>query len=735
MQMKDWERTKQILLEILNLAPEKREDFLADSEVSAEIRREVESLLANESAAEEFMSLTAGGFSREFFGGGEAAETSIIGLKIGIYEITEEIGGGGMGAVYQAKRVDGKFEQKVAIKMLKREYNTGRIRRRFEIEKEIQSKLHHPNIAALLDSGRCGDGVPYLVMEYIEGVPVDVFCRERSLDLKARLKLFNKVCEAVGFAHRNLIIHRDLKPSNILVNESGEPKLLDFGISKLLDAENSADKNTVTMLGAMTPEYASPEQIAGEQVATATDIYSLGVILFNLLTETHPFETDRRKVGEISNTTGRAAPRTPSSAFREKGKGRRGKRGKGRKGDGEIFEDDLLFSPASRLPFPLSRLKGDLDNIILKALRLEPERRYKTAEQFSADLWRFVDDLPVLARPATASYRANKFFQRHKISVFAGIFIFLSIFAGLTTAVWQAFAAREQAQIAAEMQKQAEAGTAHARAEEEKAKKISEFMSKVISYANPSWYAEGSKFKGEVKLIDVMDDLSAKIDVEFAGQPDVQSELHHKFAEVYHFSQRGSRVESARAKELYHARRALDLRRQFYGEKHELVAKDLFYLWCSAAVETGEANDENYAKTLAKAMQMMRETNPHNLNLPYMIEAYTAQMAMPGSRETHEKYRQAVTPPTTENKYQIAERYLLEALPIFRKHYKEDNSAIYANECKLAYVQIMQNKSAEAAPHYQICQEAMTKLQDESQLKSIGKYLSQVKEAAAANNR
>ena len=692
MQTENWETTKQILQETLNLAPDERAGFLDDSPISAEIRAEVESLLACENAAEKFMSLTASGFGGELFAGNDDVKYSPIGQSIGIYEIVEELGFGGMGAVYLAERRDEKFEQKVAIKMLKRELNTQKIRRRFEIEKEIQAKLHHPNIAALLDAGRCADGVPYLVMEYIEGTPIDVFCREKSLALKARLKLFNKVCEAVGYAHRNLVIHRDLKPSNIIVTEKGVPKLLDFGISKLLDAEHSEDRNTVTMLGAMTPEYASPEQIKGETVTTATDIYSLGVVLFNILTEAHPFERDAQTNGESSRITGRNAPQTPSSAayYREK----------------EIKTLSSEITSQTLLPFSSARLKGDLDNIILKALRTEPERRYKTVEQFSTDIWRYIDGIPILARRATVSYRASKFYQRNKISVFAGMFVFFALITGITVAIWQADVARKQADIALDAQRRSEVETERAKIEEAKSKKITAFMSKFISYANPGWFAEGAKFGGNARVIDAVEDLSDKIDTEFAGEADIQAELHHKFSEVFLWVSKntsGERLKKLTQKRAFHAIRALELRKQFYGTRHELVAKDLFYAYYFLGKD-----DYEQAQILAQAIVIMRETNPNNLNFPYMLEAYSARLMLPDEYEIHEPFRNAVFPPTVENKYQIAERYLRESLPVFRLHYKEDNSAIYAAECKLAYTLAMQEKWMDFDEHYAVCKQSET---------------------------
>ncbi|HYG09620.1 MAG TPA: serine/threonine-protein kinase, partial [Pyrinomonadaceae bacterium] len=342
MHAENWKTVKEVLLETLRLAPSERRDHLQRADITVEIRAEVESLLSLEAEAEDFMSLSVGQFSSDLLD-----QTVHTNQRIGSYEIVSELGFGGMGAVYLATRADGKFEQRVAIKMLKREFNTGKIRRTFDREKEILATLAHPNIAGLLDAGTTADGIPYLVMEYVKGEPIDKFCRSRNLSLHARLKLFNKVCDAVAFAHRNLIVHSDLKPSNILVNTDGEPKLLDFGISRLLDA-NADNGNTITHLGALTPQYASPEQIRGETVTTATDVYSLGVVLFKTLTESLPYHVGNHTNGNLLR---------------------------------EIMEaEPVLPSEAAQTPLTGSQLKGDLDNIILKSLAKEPARRYQTVE-------------------------------------------------------------------------------------------------------------------------------------------------------------------------------------------------------------------------------------------------------------------------------------------------------------------------------------------------------------------
>ena len=461
MQAENWKTVKDILLEALSLDLSRRGEFLEQAPITSETRREVESLLSIEKNAKDFLSVSAGDFSKDFFDG---EGVSLAGQQIGAYEIVRELGEGGMGAVYLAKRVDGKFEQTAAIKMLKREFNTEKIRRRFALEKEIQAKLSHPNIARLLDAGTTADGVPFLVMEYVEGQPIDRFCVENSLSLNERLMLFNRVCAAVAFAHRNLIVHRDLKPSNILVTKNGEPKLLDFGISKLLD--ESDGEHTITNFGAMTPQYASPEQIKGEPVTTAADIYSLGVILCKILTGDFPYNFAGKTNAAIFKEVTDSEPTLPSRAAK---------------------------NPQFAIRNPQS-LRGDLDNIVLKTLRKNPENRYKTVEQLAADIRRFVEGLPVSARPATLAYRASKFYRRNRIPVFAAILIFLSLITGVVVTASQARAARLQAQIASEARSAAENESEKANAEKEKAEKISRFMARIVSYANPAWYAEGSKF-------------------------------------------------------------------------------------------------------------------------------------------------------------------------------------------------------------------------------------------------
>ncbi len=454
-----WEKISGILLNCLEMEVSRRGEYLDSLRLERDLRTEVESLLELEEGAESLMNLSAVELSDGYFDE-RFEESAGAGQIFGAYRVVREIGSGGMGAVYLAERADGKFEQKVALKLLKREMNTAALRRRFQHEREILAELEHPNIARLLDAGTTKDNIPFIALEYVEGLPINVYCNQNDLDITQRLDLFREVCLAIDFAHRNLVVHRDLKPSNILVNESGAPKLLDFGISKFIsdDFEN-ADLATITELGVMTPSYASPEQIQRKSVTTATDIYSLGVILFELLCGHRPFETKENDFKEIYDSIIKTDPPLPSSMVNfatmhlpDLAEARTDLEPPGvprsvvEQEPKPRFKTEMLdtrenIALRTRRPHinvTASGIRGDLDNIVLKAMRKEPERRYSSAENFAEDILRHLRGLPVTARPNTYSYRAEKFYQRNKVSVFASVLIILAIFAGIVTTVWQA---------------------------------------------------------------------------------------------------------------------------------------------------------------------------------------------------------------------------------------------------------------------------------------------------------
>ncbi len=370
------------------------------------LRREVESLLAQTTAV--FEECADDAPTRRDL---PALET---GRRIGAYAIVSEIGRGGMGAVYLAQRADGAFDKKVAIKVLKRGLDTDEILRRFFAERQILARLDHPSIVRLIDAGTADDGLPYLAMDYVEGMPITQFAREGQLPVRERLQLFRTVCSAVTYAHQNLIVHRDLKPSNILITKEGDVRLLDFGIAKLLEPDSQAPVVTITTLRVMTPEYASPEQVKGEVVTTVSDVYSLGVVLYELLTGERPYQLSRGSTDELNKAICEQEPERPSTTVS--------------KGDGSSKDQ----APNSKL------IRGDLDNIVLKALRKEPPRRYASVDQFSDDIRRHLEGLPVRARRDTFSYRAGKFLQRHKLPVAAAVLLVLALLAGVVAASWEA---------------------------------------------------------------------------------------------------------------------------------------------------------------------------------------------------------------------------------------------------------------------------------------------------------
>ena len=346
-----------------------------------------------------------------------------VGRRVGVYELLEEVGRGGMGEVYRAVRVDGEFEKQVAVKLVRGGWDAEFIVERFRQERQVLARLDHPNIARLLDGGTTEDGIPYLVMELIAGIPIDQYCRQHNLSVDERLQLFQDVCAAVHYAHQRLVVHRDIKPGNILVTAQGAPKLLDFGIAKIVDP---AGGSGTTLLLPMTPEYASPEQLRSEPVTTASDVYSLGVVLYVLLTGRLPYDIDRRNMAEIIRAATDAEPERPSDALL-------------RSGDGEAAP---LLAKTRR------RLRGDLDTILLKALRKEPQHRYSSVEQFSEDIWRERQGLPVTARRGSWNYRAAKFLHRHKLGVALAAMAFLAVLGGTAATLREARIAAVNAQRA-----------------------------------------------------------------------------------------------------------------------------------------------------------------------------------------------------------------------------------------------------------------------------------------------
>ncbi len=406
----------ELFAESLEVAPTERAAFVASIE-NTEIKNELESLLAAHESSNKFLNKNAVELSAKTLLDDEPEK--LIGKEIGHFKIVKEIGRGGMGAVYLAERTGADFTQKAALKLIKRGMDTDFIVQRFQTERRILSRLNHPFIAKLLDGGTTQEGLPYFVMEYVSGENLRDYCRNLSTD--AKLKLFRQICEAVQYAHRNLVVHRDLKPSNIIICEDGTPKLLDFGIAKVLDPENETEKTT-TEFRLLTPKYASPEQIRGEIVDTQSDVYSLGVLLKEILSE------PPASAGAL-NSINPNARKNPSAT-------------------GELNAQN---STAGRKPSATADgadLNAELKTIINKAAHETAARRYASVEQFSEDLRRYETGLPILAQADSVSYRAQKFVLRHRVGVFAASLVLLTLLGGIAATFWQFRRAQGEQKIA-----------------------------------------------------------------------------------------------------------------------------------------------------------------------------------------------------------------------------------------------------------------------------------------------
>ena len=383
----DWQRVDDLLQSALDREPSQRAPFLDEACAGDQaLRQQVEALLSADHQASDFLERPAIETGTSL--ATESAGGSLVGRRIGAYRILRELGRGGMGAVYLAERADEQFRKLVAIKLVQHGMDSDAILHRFRSERQILASLDHPHIATLLDAGTTDDGVSYFIMEYVEGQPIDVYCATHGLSTRERLHLFGLVCAAVQHAHEHQVVHRDLKPSNILVTEAGVPKLLDFGIAKLLTPDSVRPMANVTTVGLrpMTPAYASPEQVRGEPVTPASDVYALGVLLYELLAERPPYCVAGETPDGIARAICEEDPKKPSTAA------------------------------------TLRRaLAGDLDNIVLMALRKEPSRRYGSVVQFADDLRRHLEGRPVLARRDSLGYRASKFVTRHKTAVVSSV--------------------------------------------------------------------------------------------------------------------------------------------------------------------------------------------------------------------------------------------------------------------------------------------------------------------------
>jgi eukaryotic-like serine/threonine-protein kinase len=407
--------------------------------------------------------------------------------------VENEIGLGGMGIVYSGKRDDDEFEQKVAIKIIKHGFTSEYFLKRFQRERQTLANLKHPNIARLLDGGRSTEDLPYLVMEYIDGIPLTEYCKEKNLSVDEKLKLFNLVCGAVQYAHRNLIVHRDIKPGNILVDKDGSPKLLDFGIAKLLNEDLVDTEETLTQAGIapFTPEYASPEQINGDKITTVSDVYSLGVILYQILTGEQPYKRRSVPASVLSKSPGEEKILSPSEKVR-------------------ISDTSLIKESVEKLA---GKLKGDLDNIVLKAMHKDQEQRYSSVQELIDDINRYLKGLTVSARGDKISYKVSKFIQRHKAGVAVFVIVNLLAFTGIAAIIYQGnIAAKERDRAQTELKKFEE---------------VNNFLLDMLSSADPG--AEGKN----VKVYDLLEKASASVNVKLKKYPKVKAAIKQTLGSTY----------------------------------------------------------------------------------------------------------------------------------------------------------------------------------------------------------
>ena len=636
-----WARVQELFAAAVDLQPAERAILLDRACARDEnIRREVESLIEADERVAHLIDNPASGLVRDLL---LREEQEFAGRHFGAYRAIRELGRGGLGAVYLAARADDQYQKEVAIKVVKRGLDTDDILRRFRAERQILAQLEHPNIARLIDAGSTEDGLPYFVMEYVDGEPISRYCDAQNLSTRDRLELFRLVCSAVTYAHQHLVIHRDIKPSNILVTRQGIPKLLDFGIAKVLHADDPLAAVTITGMRVMTPEYASPEQVRGAAITTATDIYSLGVLLYELLTNQKPYRLTSRSAEEFSRLIAEQIPQRPSTALAR-------------------CENDVR----SALRNPRS-LRGDLDTIIMMALRKEPERRYTSVAQFSEDIRCHLDRLPVIARKDTLAYRSGKFVTRHKAGVAAAVLVLLSLFAGIVLSLNQARRANAHARIAEEQRDAAQRASA-------RAEKTSRFMQSFLANANPNWYGRGGG-RTDVTVRQAIDDAAARLDTDLADQPEVRGDLHHTIGEIY-------RVAGEDHAALHHFRRSLHAYREGYGEAHPKVAMALFYFSIAAGREGAWPQEARALRREAAAM--MRATDPDNINLPHILQTVAGD-TMSAGEETKDAIRLSE-----------AESLIADAKKLFVRHYGENHLATYTVDGNLARLARLRGDFAEA---------------------------------------
>lgn len=580
-----WQEIELVFSGAFELEGGERDRFVAEHCTGdPELQREVEALLESLNSANDYFDDLAGriGVPTD----PETYTEGLVGKRIGNYRLVNLIGRGGMGAVYLAERDDEQFQMKAALKLLPLGLDTDESRRRFFAERQILARLEHPNIARLVDGGVTEDGTPYFVMEHVEGTPIDEYCDTHQLSLPQRLELFLQVCDAVQHAHQNLVVHRDLKPNNILVTKAGEVKLLDFGIARVLDSDGTGTQTTLTRRARpMTIAYASPEQILGLPVTTVSDVYSLGVLLYVVLTGRHPYRLASKPLGEVEQIICEQEPERPSGAVARTDPSAPQDAGRNRGTTAQRLRRDLA---------------GDLDTIVLTALHKKPERRYASVSHFADDLRRYQTGLPVTAHKDNVGYRTSRFVRRNKVGVIAAAAVAV-LFATLVGVSFR-FALTTAAQ-SREITREAET-----------AEQISSFLVDLFEVSNP-----GQGTGDTVTARAILERGAASINERLADQPEVRARMMHVLGGVY--ENLGLYDNAA---PLYDS--ALAIGRDLYGNDHLDVAASLDAIGELRRAQEGWDAAEPASR---EALAIRRRLDDDPLNIASSLQGLASSMRNP----------------------------------------------------------------------------------------------------------
>lgn len=676
-----WNDIKTIFFKAVEMDGKEREDYLTDRCKDPMLKQEIDTLLSAHDKSNKFLENSI-----------VPAEPAIdnnslfIGKTFGKYKIDRLIARGGMGLVYLGIR-DDEVKQQAAVKIINPGVVSGTVIKRFQTERQTLANLNHPNISRLLDGGITEDGIQFLVMEYIDGIPIDEYCDNNKLNVKDRLSLFLKVAAVVQYAHQNLVVHKDLKPNNILITQDGEPKLLDFGIAKILSPENNP-LETVTQRGMwnLTPEFASPEQINGAPITTSSDVYSLGIILYRLLTGHSPYKIKSVFHSDISKIITYSEPTKPSEIIFKTIVN------KFEENNSEINPDTISRTREGSIDKLHKKLVGDLDNIISMAIRKEPERRYSSVDNLTDDIKRYLNDRPVNAHSDSLIYRSRKFIKRNKTAVIPAAIIFSLINLGLAGVLWQGHLAGIERDIA--------------KLEADKSNRIKSFLLEMISSPDP--LKEGS----EVKVIDVIQKASAKLQSELINHPQIEAEIRTMLGNTY---QNLGIYDSAETE----LTKALDLNKKIYGDQSKETAMSLKNIGLIYHYKGDYEKAEDYYKKSLEKLKSI-ETNP-SFERALVLDAYGTLMTDQGEYERAEKITEdalqiaeAIKGPedpdvaqiknnlaTSYNylgKLDLADSLYEESLRVFRKIYGNFHIRVSSSLNNLAFINIFKKEHKQALP-------------------------------------